>query len=61
MFYCLNSKYTFKQRDWTKGKAYINPFSQIIYIYITNYWSTLVVIIIYPAIWLFFVIINGLK
>ena len=26
MFYCLNSKYTFKQRDWTKGKAYINPF-----------------------------------
>jgi hypothetical protein len=21
MFYCLNSKYTFKQRDWTKGKA----------------------------------------
>jgi hypothetical protein len=26
IFYCLNSKYTFKQRDWTKGKAYINPF-----------------------------------
>ena len=26
MFYCLNSKYTFKQRDWTKGKAYINSF-----------------------------------
>ena len=26
ILYCLNSKYTFKQRDWTKGKAYINPF-----------------------------------